>query len=132
MNEDVIQMIDTLRARLADLEAVVGASPVVLEGYATKLDELDTKVYLLQREIEGFNERAASGEEVVLGQSDNGEGGKSVIPDSVKEGMSDAVQMAGDLARDAKPIVSEITGTVSELKEAFGFSGRGTKTPFRK
>lgn len=132
MNEDVIQMIDTLRARLADLEAVVGASPVELKGYATKLDEVDTQVYLLQREVEGFNERAASGEEVVLDQSGYDEGSKSVIPDSVKEGMSDAVQMAGDLARDAKPIVSEITGTVSELKEAFGFSGRGAKTPFRK
>ena len=132
MNEDVIQMIDTLRARLADLEAVVGASPVELKGYVTKLDEVDTQVYLLQREVEGFNERAASGEEVVLDQSEHEEGSKSVIPDSVKEGMSDAVQMAGDLARDAKPIVAEITGTVSELKEAFGFSGRGTKTPFRK
>lgn len=132
MNEEVTQMIETLRARLADLEAVVSQSPVALNGYAEKLDDIDTKVYLLQCEIEGFNERAAAGEEVVVGEGQHGESGKSVIPDSVKEGMSDAVQMAGDLARDAKPIVSEITGTVSELKEAFGFSGRGSKTPFRK
>ena len=131
MNEDVVQMIDTLRARLADLEAVVSQCSIGLEGYGSKLDGIDTEVYLLQCEVESINERVASGEDVVLGGDDSQES-KSVIPDAVKEGMSDAVQMAGDLARDAKPIVSEITGTVSELKEAFGFSGRGNKTPFRK
>ena len=124
-------MVDTLKARLDDLVAVVGECSIELEGYDVKLDQIDTQVYVLQTKIEKLNERIAAGEEVASDLA-AGEAKSSRIPDDIKEGMTDAVQMAGNLARDAKPIVSEITGTVNELKEAFGISGKGSKTPFNK
>lgn len=131
MNENVLEMVDTLKARLDDLVAVVGECSIELEGYDVKLDQIDTQVYVLQTKIEKLNERIAAGEEVASDLA-AGEAKSSRIPDDIKEGMTDAVQMAGNLARDAKPIVSEITGTVNELKEAFGISGKGSKTPFSK
>lgn len=131
MNENVLEMVDTLKARLGDLVAVVGECSIELEGYDAKLDQIDTQVYVLQTKIEKLNERIAAGEEVASDLA-AGEAKSSRIPDDIKEGMTDAVQMAGNLARDAKPIVSEITGTVNELKEAFGISGKGSKTPFSK
>ena len=131
MNENVLEMVDTLKARLDDLVAVVGECSIELEGYDVKLDQIDTQVYVLQTKIEKLNERIAAGEEVASDLA-AGEAKSSRIPDDIKEGMTDAVQMAGNLARDAKPIVSEITGTVNELKEAFGISGKGSKTPFNK
>lgn len=131
MNENVLEMVDTLKARLDDLVAVVGECSIELEGYDVKLDQIDTQVYVLQTKIEKLNERIAAGEEVASDLA-AGEAKSSRIPDDIKEGMTDAVQIAGNLARDAKPIVSEITGTVNELKEAFGISGKGSKTPFSK
>lgn len=131
MNENVLEMVDTLKARLDDLVAVVGECSIELEGYDVKLDQIDTQVYVLQTKIEKLNERIAAGEEVASDLA-AGEAKSSRIPEDIKEGMTDAVQMAGNLARDAKPIVSEITGTVNELKEAFGISGKGSKTPFSK
>lgn len=131
MNENVLEMVDTLKARLDDLVAVVGECSIELEGYDVKLDQIDTQVYVLQTKIEKLNERIAAGEEVTSDLA-AGEAKSSRIPEDIKEGMTDAVQMAGNLARDAKPIVSEITGTVNELKEAFGISGKGSKTPFNK
>lgn len=131
MNENVLEMVDTLKARLDDLVAVVGECSIELEGYDVKLDQIDTQVYVLQTKIEKLNERIAAGEEVASDLA-AGEAKSSRIPEDIKEGMTDAVQMAGNLARDAKPIVSEITGTVNELKEAFGISGKGSKTPFNK
>ena len=131
MNENVLEMVDTLKARLGDLVAVVGECSIELEGYDVKLDQIDTQVYVLQTKIEKLNERIAAGEEVTSDLA-AGEAKSSRIPEDIKEGMTDAVQMAGNLARDAKPIVSEITGTVNELKEAFGISGKGSKTPFNK
>ena len=131
MNENVLEMVDTLKARLDDLVAVVGECSIELESYDVKLDQIDTQVYVLQTKIEKLNERIAAGEEVASDLA-AGEAKSSRIPDDIKEGMTDAVQMAGNLARDAKPIVSEITGTVNELKEAFGISGKGSKTPFSK
>ena len=131
MNENVLEMIDTLKARLDDLVSVVGECSIELDGYDTKLDQIDTQIYVLQAKIEKLNERIAAGEEVVSDLA-TAEAKSSRIPEDIKEGMTDAVQMAGSLARDAKPIVSEITGTVNELKEAFGISGKGSKTPFSK
>lgn len=133
MNENVLQMVDTLRARLDDLVAVVGECPIELEGYDTKLDAIDTEVYVLQTKVEKLTERAAAGEEVVSDLATTaGQASGSRIPADIKEGMTDAVQMAGNLAREARPIVSEVTSTVTELKEAFGISGKGGKTPFGK
>lgn len=131
MNENVLEMVDTLKARLDDLVAVVGECSIELESYDVKLDQIDTQVYVLQTKIEKLNERIAAGEEVASDLA-AGEAKSSRIPEDIKEGMTDAVQMAGNLARDAKPIVSELTGTVNELKEAFGISGKGSKTPFNK
>ncbi len=131
MNENVLEMIDTLKARLDDLLAVVNESQIELEGYDIKLDQIDTQIYVLQTKVEKLNERSAAGEEVTSDLASSNTK-NSRIPEDIKEGMTDAVQMAGNLARDAKPIVSEITGTVNELKEAFGISGKGSKTPFNK
>ncbi|MDO5334864.1 MAG: hypothetical protein Q4F23_02145 [Coriobacteriia bacterium] len=133
MNEAALEMLGTLRARLDDLEVVIGECPVDLEGYDAKIDAVDTQVYVLQTRIEALTAKAKAGEEVTsdLAGDSSGTAG-SVIPDALKDGVTDAVQMAGELARDAKPIVSEITGTVNDLKEVFSISGRGAKTPFKK
>ena len=128
-NAEVLAMIDTVRARLDDLEYVVRQAPMTLEGYAAKVDDLDTRVYVMQTKIEDLSARFEQGEDVFAAES--GETSRYKIPEGVKEGMTDAVQSAAELARDVKPVVSEITGTVNELKEAFGITGK-IKTPFKR
>ena len=52
MNEQVLKMINTLHARLDDVEAAVRALPSDQPQFAKQLDKVDDKVYLIQCEIQ--------------------------------------------------------------------------------
>lgn len=52
MNQDVLDMISRLHARLDDVTAVVNQCDMELEGYAKRLDKIDDQIYLVQVELE--------------------------------------------------------------------------------
>ena len=52
MNQDVLDMIARLHARLDDVTAVVKSCDEDLEGYAKRLDKIDDQIYLIEVEIE--------------------------------------------------------------------------------
>ena len=50
LNQDVLDMIEQIRARLVDLEDDVRACNAELPGMATRLDRIDDRIYLLETE----------------------------------------------------------------------------------
>jgi hypothetical protein len=125
LNQDVLEMIETLHARLEDVEAVVRESEFELTDFAAKLDKIDDRIYLLQLEVERFDPDAASQTEQPAGSS------RFSVPTDVKEGLTDAAHAAGELVKDVKPVVTELSETMNEIKDAFGITG-SIKTPFSK
>lgn len=179
MNENVLQMITTLHARLDDVQGAVESLPVEAPEYATKLDKIDDKLYLLQREIEklaastaassdaeaqnasaassgsetedslGSNTKASVGEDVpkhatetaessVSGEeasastpksSESSEGTsqgsegkkKEIFSDDMKENFADAGRAIGNIYRDGKEVITELSGTMGDLKDIFSF-----------
>lgn len=140
MNEDVLDMIDTLHARLDDVRAAVEALHGEATGYAKRLDRLDDSLYLIQRELEAMEHASASSEDVddeegaapALKPADEGEKGVKaagdadskkgeIFTDDMKENLADAGRALGNIYRDGKEVVSELSGTMGELKDVFSF-----------
>ena len=176
MNEQVLKMIDTLHARLDDVEAVVKALPFDQPQFAKQLDKVDDRIYLIQCEIEKLipasaNEQISesAGENPVSEQADNSvhtadqggtpgtdptaqdgassatgsdhpaqsiddveavgtskddeseEEGKPLISDEMKDNLKDAGRTLGGILKDSKDVVSELSGTVNDLKSVFKF-----------
>lgn len=179
MNENVLQMITTLHARLDDVQGAVESLSVEAPEYATKLDKIDDKLYLLQREIEKLaastaasndaeaqsasaaslasdaeeahgsvknassaedapkqssetEESLASEEEASVstakstesseGTSQGSEGKKKeIFSDDMKENLADAGRAIGNIYRDGKEVITELSGTMGDLKDIFSF-----------
>ncbi len=168
MNEQVLKMINTLHARLDDVEAVVRALPSEQPQFATQLDKVDDKVYLIQCEMQKLvpasteespsqpagdssvaeqdsssasasdstDRSQASAEtgaddqpqavddvEAVGSSKDDGaeEEGKPLISDEMKDNLKDAGRTLGGILKDSKDVVSELSGTVNDLKSVFKF-----------
>ena len=179
MNENVLQMITTLHARLDDVQGAVESLPVEAPEYATKLDKIDDKLYLLQCEIEKLTSSAAasndaeaqsasaaslasdaeeahgsvknassaedapkqsseteeslaSEEEASVstakstesseGTSQGSEGKKKeIFSDDMKENLADAGRAIGNIYRDGKEVITELSGTMGDLKDIFSF-----------
>lgn len=156
MANDVAKaMAQQLQARVLDLIEVIDQSKVSLDEYAKRIDRVDDQVYLLQTEIERMNKVAqAQAEENTQDQSSDQthaaeaseslddasseesehEGftetkiGKFTITPDMKEGMRDGARAVGEVVRDGKEVMEEITGAMGDLKDVFSFgSGSGSR-----
>ena len=182
MNEEVLNMVRTLHARLDDVEAAVRALPTDEPQFAQQLDKVDDKVYLIQCEIqklvpepaqtsaeqqsdqpadpekgqadvnaaatteegepsasaataaqkkESASTAAASegsGQPVddvepvgATAESATEEDDKPLISDEMKDNLKDAGRALGGILKESKDVVSELSGTVNDLKSVFKF-----------
>jgi hypothetical protein len=141
-NQDVLDMIEQVRARLVDLEDAVLAYEGDLPGFADKLDRVDDKVYLLETQIASLNpaDADAGGAGTAGGADAHGastagadahaSGGKTAGnaeedagDDEDGEGMNiltpEAKAKIGETVGDMREIGREAAATFSELNEAF-------------
>lgn len=134
MNEDIYQMIDTLHARLDDVRAAVDSLDSDAPGYAKRLDKLDDSLYLLQLDLEKHAESALREEQPSLSveedddveqvskasspETDDEEG---FLFDKAKDNLKDAGKTMAGIYRDGKEVVSELSGTMNEIKGLFKF-----------
>lgn len=134
MNEDIYQMIDTLHARLDDVRAAVDSLDSDAPGYAKRLDKLDDSLYLLQLGLEKHAESALQEEQPSLSveedddveqvskasspETDDEEG---FLSDKAKDNLKDAGKTMAGIYRDGKEVVSELSGTMDEIKGLFKF-----------
>ncbi len=134
MNEDIYQMIDTLHARLDDVRAAVGSLESDAPGFAKRLDKLDDSLYLLQLDLEKHaksplqeNEFSPSAEEDNVEQAskasalESDEDNESFLSDKAKDNLKDAGKTMAGIYRDGKEVVSELSGTMNEIKGLFKF-----------
>lgn len=151
MANDVAKaMAQQLQARVLDLIEVIEQSNVSLDDYAKRIDRVDDQVYLLQTEIERMNKIAqtqadeanvsadeASDEQTKAdsGEESEQEGftetkiGKFTITPDMKEGMRDGARAVGEVVRDGKEVMEEITGAMGDLKEVFSFGSGSRRRP---
>ncbi len=134
MNEDIYQMIDTLHARLDDVRAAVDSLDSDAPGYAKRLDKLDDSLYLLQLDLEKHAESALQEEEpsssaeeddnvekaskTSASEADDEEGFLSA---KAKDNLKDAGKTMAGIYRDGKEVVSELSGTMNEIRGLFKF-----------
>lgn len=185
MNEEVLNMVRTLHARLDDVEAAVRALPTDEPQFAQQLDKVDDKVYLIQCEIQKLVPEAAPAAPAPAEQqsdqpadTEEGEAGanasanaeegepsasaataaqkkesdstaaasegseqpvddvepvgaageaatedddKPLISDEMKDNLKDAGRALGGILKESKDVVSELSGTVNDLKSVFKF-----------
>lgn len=133
MNEDIYQMIDTLHARLDDVRAAVDSLESDAPGYAKRLDKLDDSLYLLQLDLEKHiesplqeNESNPSVEDDVeqaskASASESDEDSEGFLSDKAKDNLKDAGKTMAGIYRDGKEVVSELSGTMNEIKGLFKF-----------
>lgn len=157
-NERTLEMVATLRARLADLEQAVRDCPVELVGMAERIDALDDQAYLMQLEAEKAAQPPTV-PEVVEAETVSEDGstrkvvrleavtddqwgdprpvkressvsfadtklGPVTITADMKAGMRDGAHAAAEVMRDGREIVGELTDTMGDLKDLFGFRPR--------
>lgn len=134
MNEDIYQMIDTLHVRLDDVRAAVDSLDSDAPGYAKRLDKLDDSLYLLQLDLEKHAESALQEEEpsssaeeddnvekaskASASEADDEEG---FLSDKAKDNLKDAGKTMAGIYRDGKEVVSELSGTMNEIRGLFKF-----------
>lgn len=134
MNEDIYQMIDTLHARLDDVRAAVDSLDSDAPGYAKRLDKLDDSLYLLQLDLEKHAESVLQEEEisspaekdddveqVSKASSPETDDEEGFLSDKAKDNLKDAGKTMAGIYRDGKEVVSELSGTMNEIKGLFKF-----------
>lgn len=179
MNEDVLDMIDTLHARLDDVCEEVKALARPASEYVKRLDHIDDQIYALQCELEKLPHQtpdevkkasAADNDDSCVAEAPQSEvaqsvgetsahehlaseGGasdaaqeaasesasseqqakttkapepassekKEILTDEMKENLADAGRAVGHVLRDSKEVVSELSGTMNEIKDLFSF-----------
>lgn len=134
MNEDIYQMIDTLHARLDDVRAAVDSLDSDAPGYAKRLDKLDDSLYLLQLDLEKHAESVLQEEQpsspaekdddveqVSKASSPETDDEEGFLSDKAKDNLKDAGKTMAGIYRDGKEVVSELSGTMNEIKGLFKF-----------
>lgn len=134
MNEDIYQMIDTLHARLNDVRAAVDSLDSDAPGYAKRLDKLDDSLYLLQLDLEKHAESVLQEEQpsspaekdddveqVSKASSPETDDEEGFLSDKAKDNLKDAGKTMAGIYRDGKEVVSELSGTMNEIKGLFKF-----------
>lgn len=141
MNEDVLKMINTLHARLKDVQLAVDALNAEHPEFAQKLDKVDDQVYAIQLEVEKLapasteaaeSSAGESGENVSVDSSEpagvaakesNAEKDESedkpILSDEMKDNLKDAGRALGGILKDSREVVSELSGTVKDIKGVF-------------
>ena len=132
-------MIDTLHARLDDVRAAVDSLESDAPGFAKRLDKLDDSLYLLQLDLEKHaksplqeNEPSPSAESPSAEEdnveqapkasaSESDEDNESFLSDKAKDNLKDAGKTMAGIYRDGKEVVSELSGTMNEIKGLFKF-----------
>lgn len=134
MNEDIYQMIDTLHARLDDVRAAVDSLDSDAPGYAKRLDKIDDSLYLLQLDLEKHAESVLQEEQpsspaekdddveqVSKASSPETDYEEGFLSDKAKDNLKDAGKTMAGIYRDGKEVVSELSGTMNEIKGLFKF-----------
>lgn len=130
MNEDIYKMIDTLHARLDDVRASVDSLESEAPDFAKQLDKVDDSLYLIQLSIEKFDgaegqcdaDDAESGDSKAKSDNESSdEGEKGILSDEMKDNLKDAGKTMAGIYRDGKEVVSELSGTMNEIKGLFKF-----------
>jgi methyl-accepting chemotaxis protein len=141
MNEDVLKMINTLHARLKDVQLAVDALDAEHPEFAQKLDKVDDQVYAIQLEVEKLVPASTEAAESSAGESgetvsdDSGEPAgvaakesnaeedesedKPILSDEMKDNLKDAGRALGGILKDSREVVSELSGTVKDIKGVF-------------
>lgn len=117
-NQDVLDMIGTLHARLADLEAAVRACDADLPGFAQKLDRIDDKVYLLETEVGKAASGVATPAPAPAAPQDD-DGGMKILTPEAKEKIG---EFAGDLkvvAKTGAETLADINDAISDITSPF-------------
>lgn len=132
MNEDVYKMIDTLHARLDDVRTAVDGLESEAPDFAKRLDKVDDSLYLIQLAIEKFEGSESEGGATESSKPDSAEGQseeggsssgeeKGILSDEMKDNLKDAGKTMAGIYRDGKEVVSELSGTMNEIKGLFKF-----------
>ena len=141
MNEDVLKMINTLHARLKDVQLAVDALDAEHPEFAQKLDKVDDQVYAIQLEVEKLAPASTEATESSTGESgetvsdDSSEPAgvaakeskaekdesedKPILSDEMKDNLKDAGRALGGILKDSREVVSELSGTVKDIKGVF-------------
>jgi hypothetical protein len=112
-NQDVLDMIAQIRARLTDLEEDVRGCEAELPGMATRLDRIDDRIYLLETEVASRAQAAAAGE-----RADEADGADDApVTDAPAAAEAPAARESKDEADDDGEGMSILT---PEAKEKLG------------
>lgn len=142
MNQDVLDMIGRLHARLDDVTAVVNQCDMELEGYAKRLDKIDDQIYLVQVELEKRLKRAhpETASEDAAGESAAGAGAADADQAATH---ADSVQAGDDNAHKGEVVAAEDTAEgkgdadskrqiiTDDMKENFGEATRALGAIYR-
>ncbi len=136
-NQDVLDMIAQLHARLTDLENDVRACDAELPGMAKRLDRIDDRIYLLETEVESRADAAAAGGEApaapaavdapaeeakpaaAASKEDDDDNGMNILTPEAKEKIG---AFAGDLREVAKTgasTLADINEAISDITSPF-------------
>lgn len=133
MNEDIYKMIDTLHARLDDVRATADSLQSDAPGFAKRLDKIDDSLYLVQRDMEKLvpdsnkeeqtpTENASDdGVEQAAKPGEDSSDDSGILSDEMKDNLKDAGRTMAGIYRDGKEVVSELSGTMNEIKGLFKF-----------
>lgn len=142
MNQDVLDMIGRLHARLDDVTAVVNQCDMELEGYAKRLDKIDDQIYLVQVELEKRLKRAhpETASEDAAGEGAAGAGAADADQAATH---ADSVQAGDDNAHKGEVVAAEDTAEgkgdadskrqiiTDDMKENFGEATRALGAIYR-
>ncbi len=147
MNQDVLDMIGRLHARLDDVMAVVNQCDMELEGYAKRLDKIDDQIYLVQVELEKRLKRAhpetASEDAAGAGAAGAGTTGEGAAGADQAATLADSVQAGDDNAHKGEVVGAEDTAEgkgdadskrqiiTDDMKENFGEATRALGAIYR-
>lgn len=146
-NQEVLDMIAQLRARLIDLEKAVLAFDGDLPGFAQKLDRIDDRVYLLEAEIDkraaaasasetateegkagdtADSPAAASGRasSAASSKSDGDDNGMNILTPEAKEKIGEAVGDMREIGREAAETFSSLNEAFADITEPFKIFGK--------
>jgi cell pole-organizing protein PopZ len=138
-NQDVLDMIAQIRARLTDLEEDVRACEAELPGMATRLDRIDDRIYLLETEVASRAQAAAAGERAdeadgaddapttgdapaaseSKAASDDDDEGMNILTPEAKEKLGETVGDLREIGRTGFETLTEINEAIADITSPF-------------
>jgi cell pole-organizing protein PopZ len=138
-NQDVLDMIAQIRARLTDLEEDVRGCEAELPGMATRLDRIDDRIYLLETEVASRAQAAAAGEQAEEADgaddapttddapaaseskaaSDGDDEGMNILTPEAKEKLGETVGDLREIGRTGFETLTEINEAIADITSPF-------------